>query len=148
MIFRPYQKKQSYQVSLKVFDNNTNDFIEIESKEFVKYLGVIIDSNLTWKYYIDSIAYKISKAIGIIARLRHFVPLSTLNSIYRCLIQPYTTYGRVVQGNASKKYLDEILKLQKRAPRLMYFKNCKEHAIPLFFRFKNTSDAYALLQNY
>ena len=47
VIFRPYQKKQSYQVSLKVFDNNTNDFIEIESKEFAKYLGVIIDSNLS-----------------------------------------------------------------------------------------------------
>ena len=57
VIFRPYKKKQSYQVSLKVFDNNTNDFIEIESKEFVKYLGVIIDSlndNLTWKYHIDT----------------------------------------------------------------------------------------------
>ena len=47
VIFRPYQKKQSYQVSLKVFDNNTNDFIEIESKEFAKYFGVIIDSNLS-----------------------------------------------------------------------------------------------------
>ena len=98
-----------------MFDNNTNDFIEIESKEFVKYLGVIIDSNLMWKYHIDNIAYKISKAIGIIARLRHFVPLSTLNSIYRCLIQPYTTYRIVVWGNTSKKYLDKILKLQKRA---------------------------------
>lgn len=74
-------KEQSYQVTLKVFDNNTNDFIEIESKEIVKYLGVIIDSNLTWKYHIDNIAHKISKGIGIIARLRHFVPLSTLNSI-------------------------------------------------------------------
>ena len=47
VIFRPYQNIQSYQVSLKVFDNNTNDFIEIESKEFVKYLGVIIESNLS-----------------------------------------------------------------------------------------------------
>ena len=106
VIFRPYKKKQSYQVSLKVFDNNTNDFIEIESKEFVKYLGVIIDSlndNLTWKYHAHRyIAYKISKAIGIIARLRHFVPLSTLNSIYRCLIQPYTTYGIEVFRKNSK----------------------------------------------
>ena len=48
------------------------------------------------------IAYKISKAIGIIARLRHFVPLSTLNSIYRCLIQPYTTYGIEVFRKNSK----------------------------------------------
>ena len=119
-----------------MFDNNTNDFIEIESKEFIKYLGVIIDSNFTWKYHIDNIAYKISKAIGIIARLRYFVPLSTLNSIYRCLIQPYTTYGIVVWGNTFKTYLDKILKLQKRALRPMYFKNCKEHTIPLFVKSK------------
>ena len=119
-----------------MFDNNTNDFIENESKKFVKYLGVIIDSNLNWKYHMDNIAYKISKAICIIARLRHFVPLSTLNSIYRCLIHPYTTYGIVVWENTSKKYLDEILKLQKRALRRMYFENCKEYAIPPFVKSK------------
>ena len=117
-----------------MFDNNTNDFTEIESTEFVKYLGVIIDSNLTWKYHIDNIAYKISKTIGIIARLRHFVPLSTLNSIYRCSIQPYTTYGIIAWGNTSKKYLDKILKLQKRALRLMYLKVV--NAIPLFVKSK------------
>ena len=38
-------------------------------------------------------------------------------------------------GNTSKKYLDEILKLQKRALQLMYFKNCR-HAIPLFVKSK------------
>jgi hypothetical protein len=136
IIFRPYQKRQNYQVNIKVFDNNSNNFVKIESKEFVKYLGVIIDSNLTWKYHIDNIANKISKAIGIIARLRHFVPLSTLNSIYHCLILPYLTYGIIVWGHTSKKYLDKILILQKRASRLMYFKNCKEHAIPLFVKLK------------
>jgi hypothetical protein len=60
-----------------MFNNNTNKLTEIECKEFIKYLGVIIDSSLTRKYHIDNIASKISKSIGIITRLRHFVPLST-----------------------------------------------------------------------
>ena len=81
VIFRPHQKKQNYQVSVKLFDNSTNNSIEFECKEFVKYLGVLIDSNLTWKYHTDNISSKISKAIGIIARLRHFVPVSTLHNI-------------------------------------------------------------------
>ncbi len=113
-----------------MFDNSTNNSIEIECKEFVKYLGVLIDSNLTWKYHIDNISSKISKANGIIARLRHFVPVSTLHNIYRCL--PYITYGLIVWEHASKKYINKILILQKRALRLMYFKKHKEHAIPLF----------------
>ncbi len=54
VIFRPHQKKQNYQDSVKLFDN-TNNSIEIECKEFAKYLGVLIDSNLTWKYHIDNI---------------------------------------------------------------------------------------------
>jgi hypothetical protein len=98
VIFRSYQKKLNFQVSIKMFNNNTNKLTEIEYKEFIKYLGVIIDSSLTWKYHVDNIASKISKSIGIITRLRHFVPLSTLLSIYQCLILPYITYGIIVWG--------------------------------------------------
>ena len=84
VIFRSYQKKLNFQVSIKMFNNNTNKLTEIECKEFIKYLGVIIDSSLTWKYHIDNIASKISKSIGIITRLRHL-----------CLFQPYLTYINV-----------------------------------------------------
>ena len=105
---------------------------EIECKEFVKYLEIIIDNNLSWKYHIDNIASKISKGIGIIARLRHFVPSQTLSNIYQCLIHPYLIYGINVWGRASKIHLNKILVLQKRAMRLMKFKGNKEHAIPLF----------------
>ncbi len=70
VIFHPHQKRLDYQVELKMFDNHSNNLINIERKEFIKYLGVIVDGNLTWKYHIDSIASKISKTIGIITRLR------------------------------------------------------------------------------
>jgi hypothetical protein len=51
----------------------------------MKYLGLLIDSNLTWKYHINRIACKINKSIlGIIARLRHFVPTSTLIINNKC----------------------------------------------------------------
>ena len=75
IVFHSHQKKLDYQVELKMFDNHSNNLINIECKEFIKYLGVIVDGNLTWKYHIDNIASKISKTIGIITRLRYFVPL-------------------------------------------------------------------------
>ena len=37
----------------------------------------LIDKNLTWKPHIDLITLKISKSIGIIARLRRLVPFKT-----------------------------------------------------------------------
>ena len=79
-------------------------------------------------------ALKISKAIGIIARLRHFLPASVLLNIYNSLIHPYISYGPVVWGQTSKTNLDKILLLQKRALRLICFSNNSEHAIPLFLR--------------
>ena len=48
---------------------------------------------------------QLSRIVGIIARLRHFVPTQTLLMIYRSLILPYLTYGICVWGHASAKFL-------------------------------------------
>ena len=47
--------------------------IPLDCKNYVKYLGILIDSNLSWKIHIEYIALKISKIVGLIAKLRHFV---------------------------------------------------------------------------
>ena len=44
------------------------------SKNYIKYLGVLVDKNIAWKYHIDTIAAKISKTIGLISKLRHSIP--------------------------------------------------------------------------
>lgn len=75
---------------------------------------------------------KISKIVGVIACLRHFVPFSTLRSIYQSLMLPYLTYGLITWGQAAKAYLNKLLLLQKRVLRMMYFLNPRTHAIPFF----------------
>ena len=120
-------------MNLKVFDYQTNTYISLERKNYVKYLGVLIDETLSWKYHIVHLASKISKTIGIIARLRHFVPLATLHDIYISLIQPYLLYGIVAWGRATKTHRNKILLLQKRALRLMYFGDTNLTLYPTFF---------------
>ena len=63
---------------------------------------------------------KIGKTVGIIARLRHFVPLDTLQTIYKALLSSYLLYGIVACGQAAKTYANQLFLLQKRALRLMY----------------------------
>ena len=121
VIFRPYQKRMNFEVNNhKLFDHDKDSLILLERKDYVKYLGVLIDSNLTWKQHILFISSKISKSLGIISRLRHFVPTDTLLSIYRSLIQPYIIYGIAVWGQAAQTNLDKLLILQKRALRLIH----------------------------
>ena len=84
------------------------------------------------KYHIGHITSKISKTVGIIARLRYYVPTSVLLRIYQSLMFPYLSYGIVVWGHAAQTYINQILVLQKRALRLIYFTSYRSHAIPLF----------------
>ena len=95
-----------------------------------------MESNLSWKFHIDSVALKISRNTGVIARLRHFASLITLLSIYRSLILPYLSYGLAAWGKAAKSHLQKILVLQKSALRLMYFSKPKVRAVPLFISTK------------
>ena len=132
VIFHTYQKKVNYIPNLKVFDHNTHQHVSLEHKNYVKYLGILIDSNLTWRYHVDYITLKISKTIGIISRIRHFVPFCTLLNIYCSLIHPYISFGFTVWAQTNKTNLNKVLLLQKRAIRLMYFIPYREHAIPHF----------------
>ena len=82
VIFYPYQRKLNHEVNLKILDNNS-ELVSLERKTYVKCLGVLIDRNLSWKHHINYISTKICKGIGIVARLRHLVPRTTLSNIYR-----------------------------------------------------------------
>ena len=75
---------------------------------------------------------KKSKGVGIIAKLRHFVPTSTLLKLYRFLIEPYI--GLTAWRQAANSSLNKILILQKQSLRLMYFSDRRAHAIPMFVR--------------
>ena len=132
VIFHPYQKKVIHKLNINVLDHKSGTYISLEQKSYVKYLGVLLDCNLSWNSHIDHIAMKISKTVGIIARLRHFVPTHTLLNIYRALINPYIFYGISLWGQPAHKYMNKILILQKRALRLIYFATSREHAVPLF----------------
>ena len=69
VVFHSYQRKLNYEININIFDNNSGKLVSLERKTYVKYLGVLLDDNLSWKPRIDYISTKISKGIGIIARL-------------------------------------------------------------------------------
>ena len=55
-IFRPRQTRMPFIPQIKIFNR-----VILEMKDFVKYLGIMIDSELSWKHHIDSICHKISR---------------------------------------------------------------------------------------
>ena len=59
--FLSISKKINYDPQVNVFDSESDKKVTLERKNFIKYLGLLIDENLSWKTYIhSSIANKIS----------------------------------------------------------------------------------------
>ena len=115
-------------------------------KYYIRYLGILIDSNLPWKFHMDYVCQKVSKTIGVIAKLGHFVPRHVLLTLYRSLILPYISYGISAWGHATETHLHKRLVLQKRALRLMFFAEPRTHAVPLFLETKQLPISFLLFE--
>ena len=111
-----------------------------------KFLGVIIDDKLTWKNHIDAISKTISRNIGMLTKLKHYVPEHILYSLYCTLVLPYINYGILIWGNTYKIYLSKIHRLQKWAMRTISSEHYRCHANPLFKKYNilNVYDTFKL----
>ena len=127
VIFRPSQKTISFIPQIKIFNPTSNTPVILETKDLVKCLGIMVDSELSCKYHIDFICHKISKSVGIIAKMRHYIPRHILLYLYHALITPSLIYGICAWGNCPQIYLNKLLVLQKRALRLIYFAEPRHH---------------------
>ena len=74
----------------------------LEKVDTIKFLGLTIDENLSWKIHINNISKTISRNIGIIYKLKSYFPHSTLLMLYSTMILPYLNYGILAWGNSNK----------------------------------------------
>ena len=75
----------------------------IERVTFFKFLGVIIDSNITWSHhmhinYIMYISNTLTRICGVLSRLKHYVPVLILKIIYNSLFLSHLNYGITACG--------------------------------------------------
>ena len=96
VVFHPHHKALGHQPKLHMFDNEIQSQSNLECKDYVKYLGILLDKKLFFKNHIDQIIIKISKTVEMTAKLRHFLPRKTLIQIYNSLIGPYLSYAIAV----------------------------------------------------
>jgi hypothetical protein len=130
------------QQNLNIILDNTS----LDRVDNTKFLGVLIDENLTWKCHIDCMSKTLSRNIGIMNKLKHFVPDRILHSLYCTFIMPYLNYGILIWGNTCKIYLDKLIKLQKWAIRTISNSHFRSHTQPIFARYNilKFEDMYSL----
>ena len=104
----------------------------LEQTDSIKYLGIYIDKNLAWNEHINAVCNKVSKNIGILCKLRHYVDIDTLRSVYFSLIFPYLQYGALTWGVTYQSRINRIHVLNNKALRIMTFSNSRSHAPPIY----------------
>ena len=94
-----------------------------------------MDEHLNWKKQIANVTKKISRGIGILAKLRSYLDPKLLRNIYYSIVYSHLSYGVEAWGSASPTDLEKILILQKKAVRILtgnkYFQIYGEEPTPL-----------------
>ena len=61
-----------------------------------KHLGLILDSKLYFERHLNEKIIKANKSIGIIKYLSKFLPLKTLDQMYKALVRPHLDYCDII----------------------------------------------------
>ena len=108
----------------------------IKRQQSIRYLGVIVDENLKWKNHIKNISSKISRNIGIMGRAKYFLSSRELLFLYNAFVLPYINYCAVVWGRNYITNISNLVKLQKRAVRIIDKKPYTHPSGVLFKKYK------------
>ena len=113
VIFHSVKKIVNYRVTLKIRKK------AIMEKDHVMYLGVTLDTHLNWNHHILNVSKKISRSVGIMYKLKHYMNSKMLKNIYYSLIFSHIVYAIQIWGSACSTVMEKILVLQKKAVRIM-----------------------------
>ena len=124
IIFRYRQKKMGTNKIPTLKINGT----PIERKREANFLGLSINEHMNWNTHIFNITKTITKTLGVMNRLKHYLPQRILQILYNSLILSHLNSNITAWGFASHK----LCRLQKRALRLITDSKYNAHTQPLF----------------
>ena len=114
VIFKSKQKKLEGDLKIKLSGKR------LYPTESVKYLGVKIDANLSWQYYVNDLSVKLNRASALLFKMRKYVSCKILRLIYFVIFDSYLSYCCLVWAQNCST-IQQIVILQKRLLELLIF---------------------------
>ena len=103
---------------LKSFTNISifvNDH-QLTRERTIKYLGITFSENLTWSDHLNKISTKINQRIGLLRRVKDFLPTKARLTVYNALILPLFDYADIIWGDKNNlSLMDQLQILQNKA---------------------------------
>ena len=124
MLFHNYQKIINEDDIPHLIINDT----VIERVTEFNFLGLTINEYMNWNSHSSKISNKISRTLGVMNRLKRYLPFSALKLMYSSLILSHLQFAITSWGFEWER----LSKLQKRAIRIMTNSKYNAHTDPVF----------------
>ena len=89
----------------------------------VKYLGVLIDEDLSWKDHIQDLTNKLVKYTSIFFHIREKIPPAVALQMYYGLVYSRLSYGIEIYGMAKSSTISPLQVMQNRLLKILTFKH-------------------------
>lgn len=93
---------------------------EIFESQSVKYLGLHLQSNLSWNLHIQELRSKISPAVGLLYKFKNKFDQQTKLLLYQALMQSHINYLLIIYGSKNSTDLKSLQRVQNRALKVIY----------------------------
>ena len=93
--------------------------VQINRVTEARFLGVIIDENLTWSKHVNTVKVKMNRYVGIMYKLKRHLPMKARLQIYQSFIQSHINFCSLVWGFTSKSHIDSLFTKQKQGVRIV-----------------------------
>ena len=91
--------------------------IPIQRVTEARFLGVILDEKLTWSHHIKALKSKLSRYVGIMYKIKRFIPIEVRIQIYHSFVQSHLNFCSLVWGFSSKSNIEALFAKQKKGIR-------------------------------
>ena len=122
MFFNPDITKQAIEVtfSKKVTPTNLPQLLfnnsVVLSQDTHKHLGLILDRGLTFNHHLKEKILKANRGIGLIRRLRVYVPRNSLLCIYKAFVRPHLDYADIIYDQpGNENFIQKLESVQYNA---------------------------------
>ena len=105
---------------------------QLSNVDCATLLGVEIDSKLSFNEHIEKVCKKLASRIAILRKIRACLPLKQRLQFYNSIIRPVMSYANVVWAKCDKESVYRVLRLQKRAARVISYTDRTTPSVALF----------------
>ena len=99
----------------------------LELKNETKFLGIVLDSNITFKSHTNDLCRKLNLVVLMMRAVRPYFDEKTMKDLYYAYFYPHLLYGIEFWGHASGTDLKRVIVVQKACLRVILKKKPGDH---------------------